>query len=47
MRNIYLREDGMYYVRVVRLGVEYYLGRFNNLDEAAATRDEWLDQHKE
>lgn len=45
-RNVYI-DRGRYQVTIWRDGYEYYLGRFGTLDEAVATRDEWLYHHKE
>lgn len=40
-RNIYIRDDGRYHVRIRRDYKEYYLGAFNTLEEAITRRDEW------
>lgn len=44
-RNIYLKADGRYYVRIRRDKVEHFVGSFTALDEAVAARDTWLNQH--
>lgn len=44
-RNIYIEENGMYRVTIRRDGMYHHLGVFTTLDEAAATRDEWLHNY--
>lgn len=46
-RNIYIREDGRYHIRIRRNLDEYYLGAFDTLEEAIAERDMWLHQQEE
>jgi hypothetical protein len=42
VRNVYFCHGGRYQVSVRKAGTLHYLGSFSTLDEAVATRDEWL-----
>ena len=45
-RNIY-HQGGRFSVRIRRNGVLHLLGEYDTLDEAVASRNEWLDHNKE
>jgi len=42
MRNIYLKEDSKYYVRIRRNRIEHFVGSFTTLEEAIIARDKHL-----